>query len=263
MASGYPGAADPGLARFLTSLEGHFVAVRGRGVQWSPADCQHAAIWYRAGIPLGTVIDVVHTRARAWRFVHGDPASLPMHLGYYDAAVRRVAAPTALPMAAPQGAPTGSGAAGLGVAGGDARPPKELNGASQQKDDACLSALLDALPTLVDQAADSGLAAAYRAVGRRLDAALRGPPGAATKTLDSQLTACRRTLLRDVLDSLTPRRKAGIVARAEAELAPLAGRYGKRALNARRERLVERFLGADLQLRVPTAAGWHNPNTAA
>ena len=66
---------EPGLAEALACLEGCFVALRGRGVHWSPADRALARAWLESGISVASIVAAVEARARAFAWVHGSAAA--------------------------------------------------------------------------------------------------------------------------------------------------------------------------------------------
>jgi len=230
---------------YMNSLENWFVDVRGRGVQWSPADTARAQSWFVLGIPLGTVLRVLQTRARAYRFAHGDDAPLPLHLSWYEPALLDQARHLLR----------------HGLGGGMA--------AETQEPADSLTELVDALPDLIAQASHVGTARAFEKAFSLLDAELRGEddehtpqePEIATEqaAVDARLEKCRKSMTRIVLSSLAAEELAELEAGVQAQLRPFRGQMGKKALAMRQTALMARMLAERYGLRYPTRSGWLVP----
>jgi len=264
------------VATYVRSIENWFIEIRGRGVQWSPADGMRAQSWYAVGVPLGTALRVLDARVRAWRFSHGAGAQLPMHLHFYEPALlqhcqqlRRIGggAPGMLALASE-----------LPVSASDGQPSSETT----------LSDLLDELPALIAAAAHPGLAHAYRKAFALLDKALHPlqgtgeadlagadqtcaqpeakplpAPGGVAAWADGQLDAvldrCRALLGRTLLQVLTADEAAVLAQGVDAQLTPFRGQLSKKAMAGRRAALCERALADRFDLRLATRRGWQRP----
>ena len=77
------------LSRYIQRLEGLFLQLRGRGVQWSPEDSARARAWFRQGLPLAAVVGAIEGRVKAFRYLNGNDAALPRHLGWYETSIGR------------------------------------------------------------------------------------------------------------------------------------------------------------------------------
>ncbi|MCO4764112.1 MAG: hypothetical protein KC502_21555 [Myxococcales bacterium] len=78
------------LQAYIQQLEGLFIDVRGRGVQWSPQDAALATVWFHADIELATVARVLVEKTRSWRYNNGD-TPVPQSLRWYRSAVEKTA----------------------------------------------------------------------------------------------------------------------------------------------------------------------------
>ena len=250
-AEGSARVPDSELGGYVRRLEGMFLQLRGRGVQWSPEDAARAGAWYRAGLPLTTVVGAIEGRVKAFRFVNGDDAALPRHLAWYEPTVTRRRGHGRIPVAQP--APLS--AAGPGAMEAD---PAPLEG---------LLVLVDALPELVAGAEDPALAEAYgraqRSLRRLTGAGASGasaPPQLDEATLSAAVSRCRTNMVRTLMTGIGPGAAAELQARVAAKMAAEgAGSASAKAQRARAQVLLERSLGAEYGLHLPTMAGWRNP----
>jgi hypothetical protein len=255
MATEHPNPTDwrtdaAAVAAYVQAIEGWFVELRGRGVQWSPTDAARAQSWYAMGVPLGTVLRVLRARAKAWRYQHGDDARLPVGLAWYDKAILEQHRHLAR-LGRPAQVPSPTQETGL-----DAELPP---------DEATLTDLLDPLPELAESAAHPVIAHAYRKAHGWLDKQLHPPkdtdpadhepPG----DLDAQIDRCQAVLRRTVLAGLEDSEMALVDAAIDAQLKPFIGQLGRKALLGRRQALLDRELAARFGLRMPTRAGWVDP----
>lgn len=242
------------IASYLLALEECFLAIRGRGVQWSRADRDCAEAWQRVGVPLGTALRVIQARVRAWRYRHGDLARLPMALVYYSPAVQQ-AAKALGPMRSPQLA------APAAVA--DALLPTAAP--------AWFAELLDPLPELLTATRHLALQHAYHKAFDVLDEAQRPKAGWDRDPLPQEELADPAATLAKIRTQLRKLTVAGLTA-AEAEalaawLAPqtaaLALRMSRKAASERTAALEEAWLAEHLELKVPTPWGWLDPRDAS
>jgi hypothetical protein len=237
---------------YVQHLEGLFLELRGRGVQWSPEDSARASHWYKAGLPLASVVGAIEGRVRTFRYLNGNDASLPRHLGWYEPTVIKARGRMRLPPPATAALLPGPDAVHV------------HDGAA-----ATLLDLMDALPDLVDGAADPALAEAYRRALRGLrrlgDQAMTSaatgeidaPPSLDAATFEAGLKRCRATLVRTLLAGIGPAAAGEIQAGVDAKLvAERADRGSKKARQARTRILLERALGERWGLQLPTSDGW-------
>ncbi|MBM4342639.1 MAG: hypothetical protein FJ100_04600 [Deltaproteobacteria bacterium] len=237
-------------ADYINSIEACFLALRGRGVQWAPADAALAGQWHDQGVPIGLVVRVVGARVRAWRFRHGDEARMPLHLGWYAPAVAqavRVLGPTVpRAVAEPAGAPPMLACAEPGL---------------------CVAELLDPLEEFLRGTDHLGLKHAYRLAWDVLDRALRRPhdrddPGDPDDDLADlppfeAAVAKAETVLRNALvAALQDAERATMEIEIARELAPLRGRLSKKALAVQRAQRCNAWLSRHLDVRWPTVDGW-------
>ena len=234
-------------ADYICTIENWFIEVRGRGVQWSPADGARARSWYALGLPVGTVLRVLQARIKAHRFAHGPTTSAPMHLGWYEPAVLE------------QGRHLVR--RGLGAT---------LEAADAPTDTTCTD-LLDALPALRAAATHVGTVKALDKAFAILDAGLQGQPDAEDEApvqpptlpqdaeVDLLLERCARAMTRTLLAGLDERETQDLQDTAQALLAPFRGSMGKKALAMRASAVQAQLLGARFGLALPTRAGWVTP----
>ncbi|MBI5610314.1 MAG: hypothetical protein HY902_15665 [Deltaproteobacteria bacterium] len=234
---------DP-CATWVSAVEECFVAIRGRGVVWAPADSERAARWYRAGVPLGVAIRVLQARVRAWQFRHGVDARLPMSLAWYEPAILQASRAV--------------------VVAGPGQPVLQAV-AAEPKVEARLAELLDALPRLLDENRNLIAQYAYRKTFEGLDAAQR-PADAASEpdpeTLEAQLVdpvdaiaRCRQSLRKTALRGLDEDQTAQLDRFVGAQLA--GSTLGKKAKELRKVALTEQWLSVHLGLLWPDLDGWH------
>lgn len=242
------------VSSYLLALEECFLAIRGRGVQWSRADRDVAEAWQCAGVPLGTALRVIQARVRAWKFRHGDLARLPMALGYYSPAVLQ-AAKTLGPLRSSHGqaAPIPPAVATL-----IAEPP-------------LFAELLDPLPELLGATRHLALQHAYRKAFDALDEAQRPKAGwdrddpPEEKSVDAITTLAKiRTQLRKLtVAGLTAVEAEALATWLTPQTAALALRLSRKAAAERTAALEEAWLAEHLALRVPTPWGWLDPRDAS
>lgn len=273
---------------YVNTIENCFIEIRGRGVLWSPADGERAAAWYATGMPLGAVLRVVEARVRAWRFLHGEHARLPMHLRYYEPALLEHCGHLRR----------------LGSGLGDV-----LEGELLAEAPTTVTDLLAELPALIEASTLPAMQHAYRAAFALLDKGLRPPDeteaaGAAARdglddlhlaghgghdradgsvsphdlvlhrdagplcqlddaAIDALLDRCRSLLSRTLQKALSPEELAAIQGAIDGELAPFGMQLSRKALAARRTVLLERALAARFGMRVATRYGWQDPAEVA
>ena len=246
------------IASYLLALEECFLAIRGRGVQWSRTDLDVAEAWLGAAVPLGTALRVIQARVRAWRFRHGDLARLPMGLGYYSPAVIQAAKALGPLQMAP-----------LSACPPALQPPSTpAHSATEQLP---FAELLDPLPELVAQTRHLALQHAYRKAFDVLDEAQRPPAGwdsDARAGLDgpdpaNALAKVRTQLRKLTVAGLTTAEAAALQAWLAPQLAGMALRMSRKATSERCAALEESWLAEHLQLKVPTLWGWLDPRDAA
>ncbi len=234
------------VAKYANTLENWFVEMRGRGVQWSPADQARAQSWFALGIPLGTALRVLQARARAYRFAHGAQAPLPMHLSWYEPALLEQARHLVRH--------------GLGAAIATEAPPPAADS---------LTELVDALPDLIAQATHVGTVRAFQKAFQLLDAQLQGDDDDTEASepvlddeegaIDARLEKCCKSMTRIVLSSLPEQELAELDQGVQAQLQPFRGQMGKKALAMRHAALTARVLAERYGLRYPTRSGWLVP----
>ncbi len=234
---------DP-CATWVSAVEECFVAIRGRGVVWAPADSERAARWFRAGVPLGVAVRVLQARVRAWQFRHGVDARLPMSLAWYEPAILQACRAVVV-----------SGAGG----------PAQQDVATEPKVASRLAELLDAVPGLI--AGNSSLIAhyAYRKAFEALDGAQR-PAEASQHDCDAEqleaqmedpvdvVARCRAHLRKTALRGLDDEQAAQLGHYVDARVAGLA--LGKKAKELRKVALTEQWLSLHLGLQWPSLDGW-------
>lgn len=247
-------AVDQGT--YVSTIERCFIEIRGRGVQWSPADADRARAWHALGIPLPAAIRVLHARLRAWKFSHGEDAKVPIHLRWYEPALlqhcRHLVRLGVDPLTLPE----------------DALPAEPT-----------LPLLVDELLPLQEAAGHVALRHAYRKAFDLLDRGLQpedgedaavdaggeasGPPVPSAElddaAVDTLLDRCRALLVRTVGKGLQDAEMDALEAHLDERLRPLQRQLSKKALAMRRSALTELWLAEHLGLRVPTRAGWLDP----
>jgi len=253
--------AEADFSRYLQHLEGLFLELRGRGVQWSPEDSARASRWFRAGLPLASVVGAIEGRVRAFRYLNGQDANLPSHLGWYEPTVTSARGRMRLP------GPTMA-----------ARLPGPTAEADDDSPAAILLDLLDALPELVEGADDLAVAEACRrgmrslqrlaekavqAIAEPNSGAAETLPGLSESELDAGLRRCRALMVRTVMTGIGPVAAAEIETEIAAQLVAEGRHQGsKKAQQARARVLLERELGRRLGLLLPTVQGWRGADGA-
>ena len=250
------GTVDGELGGYVQRLEGVFLQLRGRGVQWSPEDAARAGAWYRAGLPLTTVVGAIEGRVKAFRFVNGNDAALPRHLAWYEPTVTRRRGHLRIPDAAV-------------AAEHPSQPPGDATVAPETLPApvAGLLALVDALPELVQRTTDPALTEAYGRAQRSLRRltgvgthATAAPPELDEATLDAAVRRCRATVVRTLMAGIGPKAAAEVESQVAAKLAAEgASGASAKARQARARILQERLLGSRYGLHLPTMEGWRNP----
>lgn len=238
---------DP-CATWVSAVEECFVAIRGRGVVWSPSDAERAVCWFHAGVPLGVAVRVLQARVRAWQFRHGVDARLPMSLAWYEPAILQACRAVVV---------TGPGQAASQHGAQDV--------ATEPKVASRLAELLDAVPTLI--AKNTSLIAhyAYRKAFEALDAAQRPPDGKVEaqglETLETKMedpvdvvAQCRAQLRKTALRGLDDGRAGQLGRFVESQLAGSA--LGKKSKELRKVALQEQWLSVHLGLQWPSLDGW-------
>lgn len=235
---------DP-CATWVSAVEECFVAIRGRGVVWAPADSERAARWYRAGVPLGVAIRVLQARVRAWQFRHGVDARLPMSLAWYEPAILQASRAV--------------------VVVGPGQPVPQAV-AKEPKVEARLAELLDAVPGLLEQNSNLIAHYAYRKAFESLDSAQR-PADAASEPdpelLEAQLVdpvdavaRCRSNLRKIALRGLDEDQTDQLQRFVDGQLA--RSTLSKKAKELRKVALTEQWLSVHLGLLWPDLDGWHS-----
>lgn len=257
-------AALSAAADYVSALEQCFVELRGRGVQWTPADAARARSWYIAGLPLGAVLRVLQARARAYRFLHGASADMPVRLAYFEPAlidhcrsVQRFSA------------------AETGVA----PPPKlqlshdESEGKSEKTS---LCTLIEALPPLIAETECPVLSHVYRKAFELLDKNLQGDGAEGSDSdidishaapvdlqvvvvADDALDRCKGSMLRLLKSAMPAEHHAKIENDVDNKLAPLRGQLSKRAITSRKQAMVQQAIATHFNCKMPTHAGWQLP----
>jgi hypothetical protein len=256
-------AAD---ATFVNALENIFVAIRGRGVQWSADDRARAERWHQIGVSLPRVVSVIEMRAKSWRFVHGDTANLPIRLQYYEKAV--LGGPAMALRVAP--------------AGGDGVQPASANTAPTQFDPAHpnrvsanaakrgadsseptladrLYTLLDRVPDLVAGTDDLALQLAYKQAGLSLGRSLLGKTrdceaGIGTAGFEGAIERAHKVVRKTVLSGIGPSECATMTDPIDSKLAK--EKISATARKRRRNKLLDKVLSAQLNVAFPGAHGW-------
>ncbi len=244
------GPAEAEINRYIQHLEGLFLELRGRGVQWSPEDSARASTWYRAGLPLASVIGAIEGRVRTFRYLNGKDASLPSHLAWYEPTVTKTRGRLRLPAPAATTRLTGP------VANDEEDVPTGPTVA--------LLALMDAVPDMIEDASDPALAEAYRRALRALrrlgDHAITDAAGLDAAAFEAGLKRCRATLVRTMMTGIGPAAAAEVQAEVDISLTREgAARGSKKAREARTRVLLERALGQSYGLKMATAEGWRSP----
>ncbi len=254
-----PGTDATAASDYVAAVEQCFVAIRGRGVLWAPEDAERALRWQATGAPLGLVVRVLQARVRAWRFRHGDHARLPMHLGWYEAAILQALKPLAI---AQRTVPTAGDAAAGTMA---ATEPRAADAPAVAVDLPLLAELLDPLPRLIAATGHLALQHAYRKAFEQLDA-LQQPADKdgdcdpdSLRDPHTVLARCRSQLRKTVVAGLRDAEAATLQQALDHERSQLAMRLSRKALTARLEVCEEHWLAAHLGLYVPSAAGWIDP----
>lgn len=230
------------VAAYVGSIENCFIEIRGRGIQWSPADGARAQSWYAAGLPVEAALRVLEARIRAYRFTHGERARLPMNLSWYEPAILQHCRH-------------------LRRWGTDRESTVAATPADQPAAPSLVD-LLDALPKLLAGDDDPVRQRAYRQAFAVLDKALvpSSDDGASAvpdeATIDAVLDRCRATLLRTLQQGLDDAAAARLDSEITSQLQPFRGQLSKTALAQRRTALVERWLVAHHGVRLPTRLGW-------
>ncbi|MSP91130.1 MAG: hypothetical protein EXR79_04905 [Myxococcales bacterium] len=233
------------LRAYLASIENCFIALRGRGIQWSHDDGARARSWFDVGVPAGAVVRVIEARVRAWEFSHGRASSVPASLRWYDPAVldhtrhlRRV------------GHTEGHACESTGV-------PADA--------DITLGHLVDMAADLARSAPAPIAAHAYRAGFAALDRRLHGSDAedATPPDLDAVVDRARAAVVKAALGGLPDAERAALEADIEEQLRPLRATLSRKALQARGRLLLEARISAHLGLRLPTRAGWKEPDDLA
>ncbi len=245
-----PTGQPDALARYVNVLENVFVAIRGRGVQWSADDRARVQRWHGLGVPLPTVVSAIEERARAYRFMHGDAGHMPIGLRAYErAVVGRSAARLPRLRARNDGA-------GIAVRYDDA-PDGEKE---EETPEDTLVALLHELPRLVDKTDDRAISEAYRRAGRSLERSLRGDTKATAEGIDAQglidaigraNKVLRKTALTGVGSHAAAAIEVDVDKRLDAEPA-----MSRAARTRRHDKLLDRELSARFSVRFATLSGW-------
>ncbi len=254
-----------GIATYLLALEECFLAIRGRGVQWSRADRDEAEAWQRAGVPLGTALRVIQARVRAWKFRHGDLARLPMALAYYGPAVLQAAK-----MLGPLRLGQRQTSAMPGTPAPSPSSPAPDSAASPA-DPPYFAELLDPLPQLLAQTHHLALQHAYRKAFDALDEAQRPaagwdrdpPPQGQPADPLAVLAKIRSQLRKLTVAGLSDGEAAALQAWLTPQVAALTLRLSRKAAAERTAALEEAWLAEHLALQVPTPWGWLDPRDAS
>lgn len=256
------GAAE---AAFVNALENIFVQIRGRGVQWSPEDRERALKWRNIGVSLPRIVTVIEKRAKAWRFLHGDAADLPIRLRFYEKAVLggashswRVSAvqPTVSP-AQPHDASDDH--ANFEHANFEHDGFGESDGDNEESYADRLCRLLDRVPDLVGGSDDPALHRAYRQAGMSLARSLKGDAkdcadGIGPDGLHGAVQRARRVIRETLLKGIGTHAATALTDVVDGKLAREGG--SARAMKSRRIALIEASLQCDFGVRFPTVDGW-------
>ncbi len=229
-------------ASFVHALENIFVAIRGRGVQWSADDRERAQHWQQVGVSLPRIVSVIEMRAKAWRFVHGDAAGLPIRLRFYEKAV------------------LGAPAMALRVnAVGTAPDDDACTEDSEQTLADRLCCLLDRVPDLVASSDDPALQRAYRQAGMSLGRSLQGKTrdceaGIDVAGFEGAIGRARKVVRKTILEGIGPSARAELVDPIDKRLA--TERISSSAAKRRRTALLDKALSREHCARFPTTDGW-------
>ena len=252
-------------ARFVNTLENLFVQLRGRGVQWSADDRERAQRWQQMGVSLPRIVAAIETRAKAYRFLHGSAADLPIRLRFYEAAVlgtdklRRlsaastgsaVATPTRAVAVGPRTADEGRAEQGL--------PDDSV---ADETPAGRVFSLLDRLPTLAHESADPAVREAYLRAGRSLARSLTGKTRDCADGIDAQAAAAavqraRRVLRKTMLDGIGEAARGKLEADVHQRL--VRGTLSASARKKRRLVLVDRELCQRFGVQFPYEDGWRD-----
>lgn len=248
--------AGEAIAQYVNVLENVFVAIRGRGVQWSADDRARVERWHQLGVPLPTVVSAIETRAKAWRYVNGHAADLPIGLRSYERAVLspRSYLPRQTPVDTEHASPPIDSAA---VAHGGRHELADPQPTDQ------LAALVDSVPGTHADVQDPALAQAYRRAGASLTRSLHGDVAATREGIDDaalhdSVQRARRLVAKVCQEGLGKSERERILGEVERRL----GREPAMSATARKRRhglLVERLLSEHHGVVFPTIAGEWRP----
>ena len=251
-------------ADYVNSIEACFIAIRGRGVQWSPSDGALALRWHSDGVPVGLVVRVIGARVRAWRFRLGEHTRLPMHLGWYAPAIvqalRAIGHVSVRRDVQPE-----VDAVSLNVTLAD----QEVTLADQEID-SCMPELLDPLPDMIENATNLAVKHAYKLAFELLDKTLRragdhdlpGDPAeefADLPPVEQAIERCVQKLRKTIVEGLDSAELAILDAHVAAALAPMRTRLSKKALNFQRAYQQQLWLSTRYAVLWPTLNGWIDP----
>ncbi|MSQ83221.1 MAG: hypothetical protein EXR77_09975 [Myxococcales bacterium] len=245
-------------ADYVNSIEACFIAIRGRGVQWSPSDGALALRWHSDGVPVGLVVRVIGARVRAWRFRLGEQTRLPMHLGWYAPAIVQALR-------------------AIGHVSVHRSVQPELDAASlkvtlaDQEIDSCMPELLDPLPDMIENAPNLAVKHAYKLAFELLDKTLRragdhdlpGDPAeefADLPPVEQAIERCVQKLRKTIVEGLDSAELAILDAHVAAALAPMRTRLSKKALNFQRAYQQQLWLSTRYAVLWPTLNGWIDPH---
>ncbi|GEM_PF-2973685 len=253
-------------ARYVNALENLFVQIRGRGVQWSADDRERAQRWQQMGVSLPRIVAAIQTRAKAYRFLHGNAADLPIRLRFYESAVlgtdalKRIAAN----MPAPTAPSIGLGPATLSLATTNPGSARQIRDVEVERDGSDSPAtkvfdLLDHLPTLALESEDPAVREAYLRAGRSLARSLTGKTRDTADGIDgpgavAAIERARRVLRKTMLEGIGEAARGGLEADVHTELS--RGMMSASARKKRRLVLVDRELGRRFGVQFPHEDGW-------
>lgn len=226
------------------------MALRGRGVMWSPDDAARASQWFSLGLSAPTAVAVLQARVEAYRFARGASAPVPRDLRWYEPALldacrhrMRFGATWLQEPAGPSGSDPAANVAAAEA--GEAAGP--------------LLGLLVAAQGLRTAANQPIWQHVLGVCIERLDAALAGgeqanPPEPEAVVLAMQ-THIRKLLNAGLSDAQREAQQAFVTER----LGPQANQLSKKARTERAKWLELQWAAAILGLRWPTLHGWMDP----
>lgn len=242
-----PVPVEEARASFVRSIEACFVALRGRGVLWSPDDAARASQWYALGLSAATAVAVLQARMEAYRFVRGPTAPVPRDLRWYEPALldacrhrlRFGATWLTEPMAM-----------------AEEQQPLQADAGGP------LLALLAAVPTLREAAVHPIWQHVLGVCAQRIDAALAGEGQPQDREPQEVIMALQAQVRRLVQAGLSDAQQEAQQAFVAQGLGAAAAQLSKKARAERAKWLELQWAAVILGLRWPTLQGWIDPSAA-